>query len=171
MTDQIEDENKIKEEHSEQDIKPKPPTMATDTVYQIQEQTSKLERTNISFSIWPPTQRTRDAVIDRLIETLSSESVLSKRYGTIPHEEAGEAARRIEDEAFAAASASVKGDDDGIEILQVYSKEISKRMLAAVKSRSASASAGENDGSAQSTDEAAVAATTSEEISSVQNES
>ncbi|KAL3514413.1 hypothetical protein ACH5RR_027130 [Cinchona calisaya] len=96
---------------------------------------------NVSFSIWPPTQRTRDAVINRLIETLSSPSVLSKRYGVIPHEEASEAAKRIEDEAYAAAGASASADDDGIEILQVYSKEISRRMLDTVKSRSASAQA------------------------------
>lgn len=92
---------------------------------------------SISFSIWPPTQRTRDAVINRLIETLSSPSVLSKRYGVLPHDEASEAAKRIEEEAFAAAGASASSDDDGIEILQVYSKEISRRMLDTVKSRSA----------------------------------
>nr|XP_027092980.1 uncharacterized protein LOC113713450 [Coffea arabica] len=45
---------------------------------------SKKSIGNVSFSIWPPTQRTRDAVINRLIETLSSPSVLSKRYGVIP---------------------------------------------------------------------------------------
>lgn len=94
---------------------------------------------SISFSIWPPTQRTRDAVINRLIETLSSPSVLSKRYGVIPHDEASEAAKRIEEEAFSAAGSSASADDDGIEILQVYSKEISRRMLDTVKSRSATA--------------------------------
>ncbi|KAL9148577.1 hypothetical protein ABFS82_12G050300 [Erythranthe guttata] len=38
---------------------------------------------NVSFSIWPPTERTRDAVRNRLVETLSSPSILSKRYGTV----------------------------------------------------------------------------------------
>jgi hypothetical protein len=90
-----------------------------------------------SFTIWPPTDRTRDAVSKRLVETLSAPSVLSKRYGTIPHDDALATARRIEEEAFAAATASASTDDDGIEILQLYSKEISKRMLEAVKSRSA----------------------------------
>lgn len=94
---------------------------------------------SISFSIWPPTQRTRDAVINRLIETLSSPSVLSKRYGVLPHDEASEAAKRIEEEAFAAAGSSASADEDGIEILQIYSKEISHRMLDTVKSRSAPA--------------------------------
>lgn len=94
---------------------------------------------DFSFSIWPPTQKTRDAVINRLIETLSSPSILSKRYGTVSQEEAAEVAKRIEEEAFSSAGASASADDDGIEILQVYSKEISKRMLDTVKSRSAAA--------------------------------
>ncbi|CAB4266271.1 unnamed protein product [Prunus armeniaca] len=100
-----------------------------------------------SFSIWPPTQRTRDAVVNRLIETLSTPSPLSKRYGTLSAEEASAAARLIEDEAFAAAGGSAASEEDGIQILQVYSKEISKRMLDTVKSRTASASAAQNGAS------------------------
>ncbi|RWR81398.1 WPP domain-containing protein [Cinnamomum micranthum f. kanehirae] len=98
---------------------------------------------NASLSIWPPTQRTRDAVIKRMVETLSTPSTLSKRYGSIPLEDASAAARLIEEEAFSAASNSSTStkpvadayEDDGIEILQIYSKEISKRMLEAVKAR------------------------------------
>lgn len=96
---------------------------------------------NISFSIWPPTERTREAVKNRLIETLSSPSILSKRYGTVSREEAVEAATKIEAEAFDSAGKSASTDDDGIEILQVYSKEISKKMLEAVKARSAESAA------------------------------
>ncbi|KAK7310792.1 hypothetical protein RJT34_08525 [Clitoria ternatea] len=94
----------------------------------------------LSFSIWPPTQRTRDAVINRLIETLSSPSVLCKRYGTLSIDEASAAARQIEDDSFSAASCSSAGEDN-IEILQLYSKEISKRMLDTVKARAPPASA------------------------------
>ncbi|KAL1534194.1 RNA polymerase III-inhibiting protein maf1 [Salvia divinorum] len=91
---------------------------------------------NVSFSVWPPTDRTREAVKNRLVETLSSPSILSKRYGTVSREEAVEAAKLIEQEAFEVAGNAVSADDDGIEILQVYSKEISKRMLETVKARS-----------------------------------
>lgn len=91
---------------------------------------------SVSFSIWPPSERTREAVRTRLIETLSSPSILSKRYGTIPQPEAVDAAKVIEEEAFQEAGKAATTDDDGIEILQVYSKEISKRMLDAVKARS-----------------------------------
>ncbi|PHT30436.1 MFP1 attachment factor 1 [Capsicum baccatum] len=104
---------------------------------------SQIKPSTISFSIWPPTQRTRDAVINRLIESLSTPSILSKRYGTLPQDEASDAARRIEEEAFGAAGSTANGNDDGIEILEVYSKEISKRMIETVKSRSAPAAESE----------------------------
>ncbi|KAK2994734.1 hypothetical protein RJ640_002540 [Escallonia rubra] len=48
---------------------------------------SQPEKVSVSFSIWPPTQCTRDAVLSRLIETLSAPSVLSKRYGPVPADE------------------------------------------------------------------------------------
>ncbi|KAK6130822.1 hypothetical protein DH2020_035434 [Rehmannia glutinosa] len=88
---------------------------------------------NVSFSIWPPSERTRDAVRNRLIETL--------RYGTVSREEAVEAAKVIEEEAFEVAGKAATTDDDGIEILQVYSKEISKLMLDKVKARSGESAA------------------------------
>ncbi|XVE55821.1 hypothetical protein DITRI_Ditri03aG0188000 [Diplodiscus trichospermus] len=120
---------------------------------------------NLTLRIWPPTQRTRDAVIKRLVETLSSESVLSKRYGTIPEEEASAAAKSIEEEAFLVAGASFSADDDGIEILQVYSKEISKRMLDTVKDRAAAANSDAPSGSAE-VDSNNAGASGGEEISS-----
>uniref|UniRef100_A0A2P2IQ98 WPP domain-containing protein n=1 Tax=Rhizophora mucronata TaxID=61149 RepID=A0A2P2IQ98_RHIMU len=107
----------------------------------------KAMSSGLSLSIWPPTQRTRDAVITRLIETLSAPSVLSKRYGTIPQEEADAAARSIEEEAFGVANAAASAEDDGLEILQLYSKEISKRMLDTVKARSGPASMVDNSAS------------------------
>lgn len=123
MTDQAEEEFKT-------------PTTMADTTTEDKPSPS-ISKPTVSFSIWPPSQRTRDAVTKRLIETLSSPSVLSKRYGTVPEEEAAVIAAEIEGEAFATASASASPDDDGIEILQGYSKEISKRMLDTVKARSA----------------------------------
>ncbi|KAE8674730.1 WPP domain-containing protein 1 [Hibiscus syriacus] len=109
------------------------------TPTQVDDIAAKLS--NLTFKIWPPTQRTRDAVLNRLVETLSSESVLSKRYGTIAMEEAYAVAKLIEEEAFSVAQESFSTDEDGIEILQVYSKEISKRMLDTVKARAATDSA------------------------------
>ncbi|KAG8390928.1 hypothetical protein BUALT_Bualt01G0134600 [Buddleja alternifolia] len=108
---------------------------------QSPQQSDTTKYSNVSFSVWPPTERTREAVRNRLIETLSSPSILSKRYGTVSREEAVDAAKSIEEEAFQAAGNAATTDDDGIEILQIYSKEISKRMLDTVKARSAESTA------------------------------
>lgn len=128
---------------AEQDSAP-PPTEAQPRLNQDQPATKLDKPGGISFSIWPPTQRTRDAVVNRLIETLSTPSVLSKRYGTMHPDEASSVARLIEEEAFTAAGGSASAEDDGIEILQVYSKEISKRMLDTVKARATAASPVDN---------------------------
>ncbi|XVE70155.1 hypothetical protein DITRI_Ditri10aG0049300 [Diplodiscus trichospermus] len=130
----------------------------------LDDTTAKLS--NLSLRIWPPTQRTRDAVINRLIETLSSQSVLSKRYGTIPEDEASAAAKSIEEEAFSVAGSSFSAHDDGIEILQVYSKEISKRMLETVKARAASAAASDAPSGSPEVDSNNAGAADGEEISS-----
>lgn len=116
-----------------------------------QDQTAS--KAGISFSIWPPTQRTRDAVVKRLIETLSTPSVLSKRYGIMLPDEASTVAGQIEEEAFTAAGGSASAEDDGIDILQVYSKEISKRMLEVVKARSVSSSPVDNSAAQTATSE------------------
>ena len=76
-----------------------------------------------SLTIWPPSQRTRDAVVRRLVQTLAAPSVLSQRYGAVPEPEAERAAAAVEAEAFAAASESAAGASpasvkEGIEVLQ-----------------------------------------------------
>ncbi|ESQ44754.1 hypothetical protein EUTSA_v10003281mg [Eutrema salsugineum] len=101
------------------------------------EEENELEKKQggISLRIWPLSQKTRDAVVNRLIESLSTESILSKRYEIFPSKEASSVAKSIEEEAYGVASAAVVGDDDGIEILKAYSKEISKLVLDSVKTR------------------------------------
>ncbi|WOK98433.1 hypothetical protein Cni_G07145 [Canna indica] len=92
---------------------------------------------SMTLNIWPPSQRSRDAVIQRLIETLSTPSVLSKRYGVLPPAEASSTARLIEEEAFAAAAdgACATSVEEGVILLQKYSKEISRRAIGAVKEK------------------------------------
>ncbi|XP_062154478.1 MFP1 attachment factor 1-like [Alnus glutinosa] len=103
---------------------------------------TKAENTNVSFTIWLPSQGVRDAVIVRLTKTLSSSSSSSvisnsKHYGSVPADEASAAARVIEEEAFSAASAADDDVDRRIETLGVYAKEISKRTLEMLKVRAA----------------------------------
>ncbi|QCE02803.1 hypothetical protein DEO72_LG8g818 [Vigna unguiculata] len=50
--------------------------------------------------------------------------ILSKCYDTLSSNEASTAAHQIEGEAFSAAGASAATSVDGIETLQLYSKEI-----------------------------------------------
>ncbi|CAN4115136.1 unnamed protein product [Withania somnifera] len=127
-----------------------------------------------SFSIWPPSQRTRDAVIQSLIDTLSSPSVLSKRYGTVTVEEASGTATQIEEEAFNCVG-SGSSDDDGIDILQIYSKEISKRMLDSMKARSSATPSMEAENrpleSLADASEQTLSSAPTEEVSSVETES
>ncbi|CAL5390946.1 unnamed protein product [Camellia sinensis] len=67
---------------------------------------------NMSFNIWPPSQRTHNAVINCPIETLFEPSILSKHYRSMPQEEADTTAHRIEGKAFVAASASASTSVD-----------------------------------------------------------
>ncbi|CAE6008744.1 unnamed protein product [Arabidopsis arenosa] len=73
-------------------------------------------------------------------------SILSKRFGTLESEEASSVTKSIEDEAYAVASAAVISDNDEIEILKTYSKEISRRMLESVKAKTNVASPPPKDG-------------------------
>ncbi|XP_030942675.1 MFP1 attachment factor 1-like [Quercus lobata] len=69
---------------------------------------------------------------------LSKQSILSKCYSTLLSDEASFAARLIEMKAFSTTAASASVEDDGIEIIQVYSHEISRKMLDTVKTRASS---------------------------------
>eukprot|EP00252_Welwitschia_mirabilis_P002117 TRINITY_DN12032_c0_g1_i1.p1 TRINITY_DN12032_c0_g1~~TRINITY_DN12032_c0_g1_i1.p1 ORF type:complete len:114 (-),score=22.18 TRINITY_DN12032_c0_g1_i1:16-357(-) len=93
----------------------------------------------ISLKVWPPSDRTRTAVIDRMVQTLSSPSLLSDKYGRVDPEQAHSIASEIEKEAFA-ASEKIESSDSGINVLQFYSKEISRLIFEAAKNRSANKS-------------------------------
>ncbi|XP_060181878.1 MFP1 attachment factor 1-like [Lycium barbarum] len=162
MSDNMDEQASHMNQQTQEEAESKPATVSEKETPQAEESTEK-KAMNISFSIWPPTQRTRDAVTNRLIETLSTPSILSKRYGTFPHEEASETAKAIEEEAFNAAGSSSSGDDDdGVKILQDYSKQISKRMLDVVKSRSTTAAAAQADTKPSENDPSAAAAAEAE---------
>ncbi|KQK15441.1 MFP1 attachment factor 1 [Brachypodium distachyon] len=124
---------------------PSPPEATVESPPAPAEKASSAEALLPSLSIWPPSQRTRDAVVRRVVQTLAAPSVLSQRYGALPEPEAERAAAAVEAEAFAAASESTGSSpaslEDGIEVLQTYSKEVSRRLLELAKSRAAAAAA------------------------------
>jgi hypothetical protein len=88
-----------------------------------------------SFNLWPPSKRTRAAVVERMVKTLSSPSILSKKYGQFDSEQAQVHAKKIEEEAFSASQnfAATNPGDSGSHVLQFYSKEVSKLMLDTAK--------------------------------------
>lgn len=96
---------------------------------------------SLTLKIWPPSRGTRDAVALRLVETMTTPSVITRRHGCVPRNEVSSVAQRIEEDAFVIASGNVRegDDDDGMDILQIYSQEISKMMLAVVKEKSSAA--------------------------------
>ncbi|KAE8771183.1 MFP1 attachment factor 1-like [Hordeum vulgare] len=70
----------------------------------------------------------------------AGDTLLCKRYGAVPAVEVEPVARVIEAEAFdaaAVAGGAAASIEEGIEALQLYSKEVSRRLLDFVKSRSA----------------------------------
>lgn len=101
---------------------------------------------SLSLHVWPPSQRMRDAVIQYLIGTLSAPSILSKRYGVLPQEEASSTALLIEEEAFVAGSRLIASGNDEVEVLQIYSKEVGNCMIKSLKERAVLASSHSIDG-------------------------
>ncbi|KAJ3685896.1 hypothetical protein LUZ61_015060 [Rhynchospora tenuis] len=102
------------------------------------ESTNQTKALPNGLSIWPPMQHTREAVVRRLVETLMApSSVLSKRFGVVPSSDAESTAQSIEEEALAAVSTdgSTESVEEGIKALQLYSKEVSERLLNFTKSR------------------------------------
>jgi len=76
-----------------------------------------------SLTIWLPSQRTHDAVVCCLMQTLAAPSVLSQHYDAVPEPEAEHTAAAVQADAFAAASESAAGASPAsvervIEVLQ-----------------------------------------------------
>ncbi|KAI4976348.1 hypothetical protein ZWY2020_049955 [Hordeum vulgare] len=83
-------------------------------------------------------------MVRRLVDTLAGDTLLCKRYGAVPTADAEPVVRAIEAEAFDAAvvgGGAAASVEKGIEALQLYSKDVSRRLLDFVKSRSAAAKA------------------------------
>ncbi|GMY33565.1 MFP1 attachment factor 1-like [Fagus crenata] len=69
----------------------------------------------------------------------------------------------MEEEAFGAAATSASAEDDGIEILQVYSRDINRQMLDTVKNRAASSASSVVDAFAPHTPSPSLEPTASED--------
>ncbi|XP_024973809.1 RAN GTPase-activating protein 2-like [Cynara cardunculus var. scolymus] len=88
-----------------------------------------------SIKLWPPSQTTRQVLVDRIVKNLTTPSILSRKYGLLSKEEAEEDAKQIESAAFSAANQHFEKepDSDGASTVQVYARESSKLMVEVVK--------------------------------------
>lgn len=88
-----------------------------------------------SIKLWPPSQITRQVLVDRIVKNLATPSILSRKYGLLSKEDAEEDAKLIESAAFVAASQHFDKDpdSDGGSAVQLYAKESSKLMVQVIK--------------------------------------
>ncbi|CAL0300411.1 unnamed protein product [Lupinus luteus] len=88
-----------------------------------------------SIKLWPPSQNTRQTLVERMTTNLTTKSIFTHKYGTLDKEEAEDNAKRIEDVAFATANLfyEKEPDGDGGSAVQLYAKECSKLLLEVLK--------------------------------------
>uniref|UniRef100_A0A1J3G0U6 RAN GTPase-activating protein 2 n=1 Tax=Noccaea caerulescens TaxID=107243 RepID=A0A1J3G0U6_NOCCA len=88
-----------------------------------------------SIKLWPPSLPTRQALIERITNNLSSKTIFTEKFGSLTTEQAMENAKRIEDIAFSTANQQFERepDGDGGSAVQLYAKECSKLILEVLK--------------------------------------
>ncbi|XP_044487112.1 RAN GTPase-activating protein 2-like [Mangifera indica] len=93
------------------------------------------QRRPLSIKLWPPSQNTRQMLVERMTNNLTSKSIFTQRYGVLTREEAEENAKKIEDVAFTTSNQHYEKepDGDGSSAVQLYARECSKRLLEVLK--------------------------------------
>ncbi|CAN8300626.1 unnamed protein product [Cochlearia groenlandica] len=88
-----------------------------------------------SIKLWPPSLPTRQALIERITNNLSSKTIFTEKYGSLTSEQAMDNAKRIEDVAYSTANQQFdrEPDGDGGSAVQLYAKECSKLILEVLK--------------------------------------
>ncbi|XP_045787479.1 RAN GTPase-activating protein 2 [Trifolium pratense] len=88
-----------------------------------------------SIKLWPPSQNTRQTLVEKLTNNLTTKSIFTQKYETLDKEEAAKSAKKIEDTAFATANLHYENepDGDGGSAVQLYAKECSKLLLEVLK--------------------------------------
>lgn len=88
-----------------------------------------------SIKLWPPSLPTRQALIERMTNNLSSKTIFTDKFGSLTKDQAMENAKRIEDVAFSTANLQFERepDGDGGSAVQLYAKECSKMILEVLK--------------------------------------
>lgn len=93
------------------------------------------ERRHITIKLWPPSQNTRQMLVERMTSNLSSPTIFTRKYGSLSIAEASKGAEQIEETAFVSASQHYEQepDGDGSSAVQLYARECSKLILDVLK--------------------------------------
>ncbi|KAJ4722408.1 RAN GTPase activating protein 2 [Melia azedarach] len=93
------------------------------------------QRRPFSIKLWPPSQNTRQMLVERMNKNLTTKSIFTQRYGVLTPEEAEENAKKIENAAFSTANQHYEKepDGDGSSAVQLYARECSKLLLEVLK--------------------------------------
>ncbi|KAJ3670388.1 hypothetical protein LUZ60_010712 [Juncus effusus] len=88
-----------------------------------------------SIKLWPPSESTRQVIIDRMTKNLSTETFFSKKYSLFSKAEAYQSAKQIEQHGFQSANELFvsEPDGDGSRAVQFYAKETSRLMIETLK--------------------------------------
>lgn len=97
--------------------------------------TPNLQRQPFSVKLWPPSQSTREMLVERMTNNLSNPTIFTRKYGSLSREDASRSAKKIEDTAFSSANYHYEKepDGDGSSAVQLYAKECSKLILDVLK--------------------------------------
>lgn len=97
--------------------------------------TPNLQRQPFSVKLWPPSQSTREMLVERMTNNLSNPTIFTRKYGSLSREDASRSAKKIEDAAFSSANSHYEKepDGDGSSAVQLYAKECSKLILEVLK--------------------------------------
>ncbi|KAL3626243.1 RAN GTPase-activating protein 2 [Castilleja foliolosa] len=93
------------------------------------------ERRHITIKLWPPSPNTRQTLVNRLMNNLSTPTIFTRKYGSLQIDKALKHAQQIEQSAFATANHHYEQepDGDGSSAVQLYARECSKLILEILK--------------------------------------
>lgn len=97
--------------------------------------TTNGECPHVSIKLWPPSQNTRQMLVDRMTNNLSTPTIFTRQYGSFSNADASKHAKQIEELAFASANQHYEEepDGDGSSAVQLYAKDCSKLILDVLK--------------------------------------
>ncbi|KAL0434427.1 UNVERIFIED_CONTAM: RAN GTPase-activating protein 2 [Sesamum latifolium] len=93
------------------------------------------ERQHVTIKLWPPSRNTRQMLVERMKNNLSTPTIFTTKYGSLSDVEASKHAKQIEESAFTSANQHYEQepDGDGSSAVQMYASECSKLILDVLK--------------------------------------